>query len=411
MREVAPLRLLYHHRIAASDGMRVHITEVVAALRARGVIVQVVGPGGREDEVAAGGASRFERLAERLRRRLPGAVYEAAEVLYNLPAYLRLSAAAAAFRPDVIYERYNLFLLAGLWLRWRRRIPLVLEVNSPLAAERAEFGGLKLQSLARACETRLWRGADAVLPVTEALARHVRRVRGDRHSIHVIPNGARLTPAPPPDAAERLRARLGLRPHDIVLGFVGFVRTWHGLGWALEALPRLPPETHLLVVGDGPALLDLERRAEVLGVSARLHHVGRLPHEEVAAYMALFDVALQTAATPYASPLKLFEYMGLARAILAPNQPNIREILTDGRNGLLFSPRNEASFRSALQRLCEDKALRAKLGAAARRSVEETPLTWAHNAERIEALVRRLAAERPARALNAARGATRAASP
>ena len=51
-------------------------------------------------------------------RESPG--FEILELLYNLSAYPRLAAAARAFKPDVLYERYNLFLLAGLWLRARR---------------------------------------------------------------------------------------------------------------------------------------------------------------------------------------------------------------------------------------------------------------------------------------------------
>ena len=61
--------------------------------------------------------------------------------------------------------------------RARSAIPLLLEVNSPLAAERTATGQLALKALGRRCERALWRGADAVLPVTGVLARDVRRLR------------------------------------------------------------------------------------------------------------------------------------------------------------------------------------------------------------------------------------------
>ncbi|MDR6532272.1 glycosyltransferase involved in cell wall biosynthesis [Caulobacter rhizosphaerae] len=383
-----PLRILYHHRIAASDGMRVHITEVVAALRSQGHLVCVVGPTSADEAQTAGASSQLERATDLLRRRLPPAVFELLELTYNIPAYLRLRSQARAFRPDVLYERYNLFLLAGLLLRRRHRLPMLLEVNSPLAAERGSFGKLQLTSVARACETALWRGADAVLPVTEVLAAEVRRARVGPEGVHVIANGADPRRFPAAGASARLRRDLGLPTAAVVLGFVGFVRDWHGVGWAVEALPRLPPEVHLLIVGDGPSLPHLQARAEALGVSARLHCVGRVPHPRVAAYTQAFDIALQTASTPYASPLKLFEYMALGRAIIAPDQPNIREVLADGRNALLFTVGCQASFAAALLRLCGDIALRRELGAEARRTVEQTPYTWAHNAGRIAALAR-----------------------
>jgi glycosyltransferase involved in cell wall biosynthesis len=382
-----PLRILYHHRTAASDGMRVHIDAVVEALRSQGHVVRVVGPhaGGAG---SAGGSSRLERAAELLRSLLPPAAFELLELAYNVPAYLTLRAHARAFRPDVLYERYNLFLLAGLLLGRRHGVPMLLEVNAPLAAERSSSGRLQMKSLARFCERTLWRGADAVLPVTEVLAADVRRARGRQGGVHVIANGANLEPPPDASSVAEVRQRLGLPPGAVILGFVGFVRDWHGVGWAVDALPQLVPETHLVIVGDGPALPALRSRAEVLGVAGRVRFVGRAPHADVPAYMRTFDVALQTASTPYASPLKLFEYMALGRAIIAPDQPNIREVLADGEDGLLFRPEDEASFVSALQRLCAEPQLRRALGAKALSTVHRTPYTWAHNARRIAALAR-----------------------
>jgi glycosyltransferase involved in cell wall biosynthesis len=402
-----PLRILYHHRVAASDGMRVHITEVVGALRQLGHEVLVVGPAGAPGETTAGSSSRLEAMADRLRATLPGWAFEMLELAYNLPAYLRLRAAAKAFRPDVLYERYNLFLLAGLLLRSTRRLPMLLEINAPLAAERTSFGNLQMKGLARRCEALLWSRADAVLPVTEVLARDVRAARRAPGGVHVIANGGDPDHRPGAEALAAVRIRLGLAPDAVVMGFVGFVRAWHGVGWAVEALPALPPEVCLVVVGDGPALDQLRERADALGVGARVHLLGRTPHAEVPAIMLAFDVALQTAATPYASPLKLFEYMGLGRAIVAPDQANIREVLCDADDALLFAPDDQGAFTAAVQRLCADAGLRARLGAQAARTLRQRPFTWAGNAARIAVLGRALAAK----AASAATRATNAPAP
>ena len=50
---------------------------------------------------------------------------------------------------------------------------------------------------------------------------------------------------------------------------------------------------------------------------------------DVPAFLDAFDVALQPKATPYASPLKLFEYPARGVAVLAPRQPNIEEVLAE----------------------------------------------------------------------------------
>jgi glycosyltransferase involved in cell wall biosynthesis len=383
------LRILYHHRIAATDGMRVHIEEIVAALRARGHVVKVVGPDSAAPQVGHA-PSRLEAKADALRRILPAAIFEVLELLYNIPVWRRLSREIDLFRPDILYERYNLFLLAGLYLRRRHRLPMMLEINAPIAMERERFGNLRLRRLARMCERTLWRQPDILLPVTEVLACDVRATRGTDAGVHVVPNGARLDMACAPEDVIAARTQLGLSGDEIVLGFAGFVRTWHGVGWALEALPDLPPNVHLLVVGDGPARGDLENRAAEIGINDRVHFTGRIPHDAMPAYMQLFDIALQTASVAYASPLKLFEYMALGLAIVAPDQPNIREILENGHNAILFDPAQRETFTAALARLCEDASLRAMLGVAARRTVEDVPMTWSHNAVRIETLARQL---------------------
>ena len=372
--------------------MSVHIEQLVSALRTRGHEVRVVGPGSASHEAARRGKG-LEKLADGLRALLPAALFELLELAYNIPAYRRLAREAAAFRPDVLYERNNLFLMAGWRLKRKLSLPMLLEINAPLAAERARFGNLALTRLAARCEKTVWSGADVALPVTRVLADLVAQERGPR-GIHVIPNGADLSARPDPGKVAALRARFGL-DDKVVLGFVGFVRPWHGLEWAIHALPRLAENVHLLVVGNGPAQAALLEDAARLSVAHRVHFVGRIPHQEVSAFVQNFDVALQTRAVGYCSPLKLFEYMALGRAIIAPDQPNLREVLRPEVDSLLFDPGDEASFFAALERLSADGELRARLGMAARRSVEETPFTWAENARRVEKLAMALLAIRP----------------
>jgi glycosyltransferase involved in cell wall biosynthesis len=395
------MRILYHHRTASKDGQAVHIEELIQALRALGHEVRVVAPAAGD----GGDMGAEVGWVRRLRERLPKAVYECLELGYSLLAYLRLAKAARDFRPDAIYERYNLFLLAGLLLKWRLRIPLLLEVNAPLADERARFGGLGLPWLARWAEGCAWRGADVVLPVTRVLAQHVAARGVPAARIAVIPNGINeehFAAAPSPRDA---KAALGW-PDALVLGFTGFVRDWHGVDRVLRwlASPAAPAHARLLVVGDGPARPDLERLAADLAIAERVRFTGVVPREQVPAYVAAFDVALQPAVVPYASPLKLFEYLALGKAIVAPRQPNIAEVLVDGSNALLFDVAVEGALEQALTRLCAEPALRERLAAGAAASIAQQGLTWRSNAQRVVALAGTLGAG-PARPADAVKGA------
>lgn len=380
------MRILYHHRTASADGQAVHIGELVAALRELGHEVRVVGP-------AAGEMGDRVDWVHGLKACLPRALYELLELAYSVPAYRRLAQAARAFQPDVLYERYNLYLLAGVMLSRRRHLPLLLEVNSPLVEERLAHGGLGLPALARCIEGWTWRAADVVLPVTRVLAGHVAAYGVAAEQIEVVPNGINRKHFAA--ASDQIKARLGLEG-KLVLGFTGFVRDWHGVDRVVRWLAAgVVADTHLLVVGDGPARAGLERLAEELGIAARVTFTGVLPRAQVPDYVAAFDVALQPAVVAYASPLKLFEYLALGKAIIAPDSDNLREVLSDGHNALLFAEHQPGALEAALARLCCDDALRTRLGAAAAATIAERKLTWLDNARRIVELAdKRLAARK-----------------
>ncbi|MBI5164567.1 MAG: glycosyltransferase family 4 protein, partial [Magnetospirillum sp.] len=314
------------------------------------------------------------------------ALAELLELAYSLPAFVRLLRAWLRHRPDLVYERYNLFFLPGRWLKAVTGCPLLVEVNAPLAHEREA----RLRAVAAWSERTVWRAADAVLPVTAVLAGHLIAAGVAPARIAVIANGVARERFPAGLDGSATRRALGLEG-KVVLGFSGFLRAWHGLSAAIEVMAALPerPDLHLLVIGDGPARVELEERARALGLEGRLTVLGVVPRDRIAACLAAVDIALQPQAVAYASPLKLFEYMALGRAIVAPDQPSIREVLRHGHDALLFPPQDRAAFRAAILALCGDEALRRRLGEAASRTIDGG-YTWDSNAARIEALAQGL---------------------
>jgi glycosyltransferase involved in cell wall biosynthesis len=250
-------------------------------------------------------------------------------------------------------------------------------VNSPLAEERARHGGLKLAGLARKLERWTWQSATRVLPVTHVLADILVASGVDPSRIGVIPNGIDLSRYPP--------RPIPTDDGPITLGFTGFVRDWHRLDTVIEGLARAAPNhpVSFTIIGDGPAIPDLTTLAHDLGVSDRVQFAGLVLPADVPALTSTFTIALQPSATPYASPLKIFDYMAAGCAIVAPDQPNIGEILTHEQTALLFDPNRPGALWQAVERLIEDAALRRRLGAAARAELERRNYTWAGNATRI----------------------------
>lgn len=379
------MKILYHHRIRSKDGQFVHVEELIGAFRSLGHEVRVVGPEHVENEEFGADAGWVATL----KQRLPGAAYELLELGYSLHDYRKVRAAIAEFRPDLVYERYNLFFPSGVRAARAAGVPIFLEVNAPLYEERSRFGGLSLGRLAKWTEDYVWRNASAVLPVTRVLAERVRAAGVPDGRIHVIPNGINereFGDLLSPDEAKR---RLGLEGR-FVLGFVGFMREWHGLERVVEFMARAGrPDLHALFVGDGPARDGLERRATQLGLRDRVTVTGVVQRAEIPAVLAAFDVALQPAVVEYASPLKLFEYLAVGLPVLAPATPNLLEVLEPDVNALLFDPSDESDFVKGLQRLCEDESTRRRLGNSARDTIRQRGLTWRRNAERVTELLSR----------------------
>ena len=330
-----------------------------------------------------------------LKKHLPKPLYTLAELGYSIVAYRQLARTIRAFQPDVIYERYNLFELSGIWAKNRFSLPLILEVNAPMARERQQYNGLSMPWLARWTENWVWRKADQVLPITRVLADELEQCGVQPQQITIVPNGInpdQYEGLPSIEAAKRL---LGLE-NRLVIGFTGFVREWDRLDRVVKWMASYQgKETlHLLVVGDGPARAEIEACAHQYGISDQVSFTGVVKRQEVPAAAMAFDIALQTALVPYASPLCLFEYLALGKAILAPDQPNHHEILRDRIDALLYDPEAAHGLEQGLDALVNNIELRNDVAKHAVHVIADKKLTWTDHARTIEGLFHKLLAQR-----------------
>lgn len=375
------LKILYHHRVAAQDGQSVHIRELVSAFERQGHEIIFVGPSIRPSALG-----EENRALKFIRKALPKFAQELLELLYGVRAYFKLKAAVKQHQPDFLYERYNLFLPAGSWLKKKTGIPYFVEVNAPLSDERAEYSGLALKGLAKRFERETFRNADRLFPVSQVLADIICQMGASPERITVLHNG--IIPSEYASAdGTALRDSLGMQG-KVVLGFVGFIREWHRLDRVIKVLSHhgTNPDLHLLVVGDGPAVADCKELANKIGVAHRTHFVGFQDRSAIPDHLASMDIALQPAVTDYASPLKMFEYLISGLATIAPDQPNIREILSHEDTGILFAPDNFDEAEEAIVRLSQDENLRMRIGLAGKDLIRSRKFTWDNNALEICAL-------------------------
>jgi glycosyltransferase involved in cell wall biosynthesis len=398
------MKILYHHRTRAGDAQGIHISEIQRAFRNRGhevVEVALVEAGAEAKADEAGGSARgLAGFASRIAGNLPLPAKEAMEHAYNLVAYRRLSRSIREHRPDFVYERYAANTFAGMMAAKRHGVPFVLEVNSPLAMEKAEHDGLFFKRLTRSIERKLCSDADVTIAVTRVLAGILETEGVPPGKVVVMPNGVRneFGTRAADGACGRLdglafRRGLGIPEDALVAGFVGWFRAWHGLERMIEAAAS--PQwrdagIHLVLAGDGPAMPSLRKMRADLGLEDRVFLCGSVPRAEIESALASFDVAVQPAVTSYACPMKVIEYMAAGRAIVAPGSDNVRELLTDRETAVLCpggpNPCTE-DLRDAVVELARDAELRRRLGSSARRRIFERGYLWQENARRVEELV------------------------
>ena len=314
---------------------------------------------------------------------MPSAAYEVLELGYSLLIAIKLINAIIRFKPEVIYERYSLYQPAGVFVAKLFGIPLLLEVNAPLAEERKKHNRLRLYSLAKRIENYTWRNASWVLPVTNVLADYIRQSVAVEDRIRVVANGVNKK------VFDRLpEVKVKAPGTEIVIGFTGFINPWHRLDLALEAMAAHKDKNIKFVcVGEGDVRKELVLQSERLGIADQVKFTGLVGRDKVFDYVSTFDIALQPAVTDYASPLKLFEYLAVGSLVIAPRTENILEVINDA-SAILFENDNLLDFSEKLSDAIANYNELYPIRVKAQQLIEGRGLTWQKNAERIVALAR-----------------------
>lgn len=305
-------------------------------------------------------------------------------------------------RATVLYQRHTTFNCSGALLRRVLGWPLILEFNSSEVWKGQYWGGLHRTRLARLVERINLGAADTIVVVSRVLRDSLVQQGVPAAKILVNPNAVDPDVFGPQVDGSAIRARLGLAPDAIVVGFSGTFGQWHGIPTLAAALaPVLEgnAKTSWLLIGDGPLRPVIDDAVQADRLGARVHRTGLVPHAAMPAFLAACDIVVSPHGRQadggefFGSPTKLFEYMASARPIVASAVGQIADVLEDERTALLTPPDDPAALAEAVLRLASDADLRRRLGASARQTAIERH-TWRQNAERVLAAATRAAKAR-----------------
>ena len=368
------LKILYHHRTQGEEPESIHILAIVNALREMGHDVKIVGPSGKDMR----GVGANARLLAGVKARLPRVLFEIAQLLYNAVAYRQLVKVIRAYRPDLIYERYALYDVSGVIAAKCLRVPLVLEINTPYAYAWGKYYKLYFPWLARRIEKWTFAAAGRAVTVTQAQKAFLQTCHGVEPARVAVCHNA-IDPADfVPRADESTKS-------VVIVGFVGTMNRWQGIPIFRDVIPavlRDHANARFLLVGGGECQAELAAFIDAQGLVDNVEFAGRVAHAQVPALIDRMDICVLPDSNHYGSPMKVFEYMAMAKAIVAPRVQPVTEVIDAGVTGLIIEPGDAAGMIRAIDRLIDDAELRQALGRSARQYVT-THHTWRHNAETI----------------------------
>jgi glycosyltransferase involved in cell wall biosynthesis len=337
-------RVLYHHRTQGKAVEGVHIRGIADALRADGVHVDIISLPGADPYVTPKAMSPTQQATTlmKLVARFPEPLFELAELAYNAVASWRLvKYFKQSGRVDFIYERYSLFMFAGVLIARLKKIPIILEVNDSSTVERVRHVFFK--KLATAIEGWVFRKADGLVFVSGVFRDRIVQAHKNVAPTIITPNAANINKfSYTPEQRDQARVRWKLS-NKVVCGYLGAFVPWHAIDkfvYAIADQLKQNPNLVLLLVGDGATYPEVEKFVNDHGLASQVIMTGRVPHDDVPGLLAAMDMAILPSAGDYTSPVKLFEFMACGIAPIAPDFLPIREVLKEGETGWTFTAGN-----------------------------------------------------------------------
>jgi len=295
----------------------------------------------------------------------------------------------AAGPVDVVHAHLHEGALIGWLVSRLRGVPLVFDYQGSLTREMVDHQFLAPSSPLYGPIVWLERLIERLpnLIVTSTVHQQAAVAARTPRPVTSLPDAVDLGAfdRPEPDKVAALRERLGVPAGREVVGYLGLLAEYQGVGqliYAARQIVERRPNTHFLIMGY-PGQDRYRKQAHDLQILDNVTFTGRVPYGELAEHLALLDVAVSAKLSATEGNGKLLNYMAMGLPTVAYETPVAREIL--GPLGVYAPPGDVTALAIAIQELLDNPEQRASLGPRLRERVE-SEFSWDAAGRRLEEL-------------------------
>ncbi|MEL6405962.1 MAG: glycosyltransferase family 4 protein [Chloroflexota bacterium] len=368
------------HRLDTEGaGHTVRANAMLAALESLGAEIVTDQAAGEGSQTAA---TTYRQLVKKMiPRPVALRIRDRARVSFGKSYGERLTEAVKQHQPDVILQTHIAFSLSGQIASSATGVPLVLDDVAPSWEEKQQYG-VGNQQAAEDTHKAITGQAKLCVAVSEPMRRFLEEDGIAPEKLLKVPNGINADIFNANVDGSAIRAEYGFADDTIVIVFVGSFQPYHRVDLLLHAFQQLETaqDVRLLLVGEGRQRQEAVDLAEKIGVADKTVFTGYVDYHDVPRYASAGDIAIMPATNTYGNPMKVYEYMALGKAVLAPDYETITEIGTHGEDLMTFETEKIASIEQTLATVIEDADLRQRLGTAAAQTIASEH-TWEKRGE------------------------------
>ncbi|WP_085809404.1 glycosyltransferase [Sphingomonas sp. TZW2008] len=321
--------------------------------------------GDRARHTVVSGMDGHYGARDRIERHVKYEIAQDPPPLQGRPSVQRYDAIARYMRCFDLVLTYNWGAIDGVMARrvFGRGVPPVVHHEDGFNED--EAGGLKRE---RNLYRRLALGAARALVVPSTTLERIAldTWKQPRTRVHRIVNGIATdlyTRRPEPKAIPGFVRK----PKEIVIGTVAGLRTVKDLPALVRAVGGLSGRFRLVIVGEGPDRINIERTALAMGIEDQVLLPGFL--DRPYRFMGHFDLlALSSRSEQF--PIAVIEAMAAGLPIVAPPVGDVPAMVAPENAPFITDHPGEIRLRDAMQALIADSDLRARVGAANRRKAQ-----------------------------------------